>query len=95
MFGSGLQMPELLIILLLVVLLFGARKLPDTARGLGRALRIFKSETKGLNEEDRAAGASSASPAPAQAPKQIPPATSTEPPQPSTTSAPERERDER
>lgn len=40
--------PELLLILLIVVLLFGAKRLPDAARGLGRSLRIFKAETKGL-----------------------------------------------
>ena len=44
---------ELLIILLIVVLLFGAKKLPDTARGLGRSLRIFKAETKGLSDDDK------------------------------------------
>jgi sec-independent protein translocase protein TatA len=43
---------ELLIILLIVVLLFGAKKLPETARGLGRSLRIFKAETKGLTDDD-------------------------------------------
>ncbi|MDQ3485565.1 MAG: Sec-independent protein translocase subunit TatA [Actinomycetota bacterium] len=43
---------ELLLILLVLVLLFGARKLPDLARGTGRALRIFKSETKGLVDDD-------------------------------------------
>ena len=32
---------------LLVVVLFGAKRLPDAARGLGRSLRIFKAETKG------------------------------------------------
>lgn len=37
---------ELLIILLLLVLLFGAKRLPDAARGIGRSLRIFKSEMK-------------------------------------------------
>jgi len=44
--------PEIILILLLVVLLFGAKKLPDTARGLGRSLRIFKAETKGLRDDD-------------------------------------------
>ncbi len=39
-------------ILLIVVLLFGAKKLPELARGSGRALRIFKAETKGLLNED-------------------------------------------
>lgn len=49
---QNLRGPELLIILLIVVLLFGAKKLPETARGLGRSLRIFKAETRGLNEDD-------------------------------------------
>ena len=34
------------------MLLFGASKLPDLARGSGRALRIFKAETKGLMDDD-------------------------------------------
>lgn len=44
--------PEMLLILAVVVLLFGAKKLPELARGSGRALRIFKSETKGLIDDD-------------------------------------------
>jgi sec-independent protein translocase protein TatA len=40
--------PELLILVLVVVLLFGAKRLPDAARSVGRSLRIFKAETKGL-----------------------------------------------
>lgn len=51
---------ELLIILLIVVLLFGAKKLPDTARGLGRSLRIFKAETKGLTDDDKPADSGAA-----------------------------------
>ena len=46
---------EIILILLVVVLLFGAKKLPELARGSGRALRIFKAETKGLMEDDEAA----------------------------------------
>lgn len=42
---------EILLILGVLVLLFGAKKLPELARGSGRALRIFKSETKGLLDE--------------------------------------------
>jgi sec-independent protein translocase protein TatA len=42
---------EILILLVLLVLLFGAKRLPDTARGLGRSLRIFKAETKGLRDD--------------------------------------------
>lgn len=48
----NLRGSEWLILLLLVVLLFGARRLPDAARGIGRSLRIFKAETKGLTESD-------------------------------------------
>lgn len=42
---------EWLIIVALILLLFGAKRLPDAARGLGRSLRIFKAETKGLAED--------------------------------------------
>lgn len=49
--------PEILVILLIVVLLFGAKRLPDTARGLGRSLRIFKAETKGLTDDDASSAA--------------------------------------
>lgn len=35
-----------------VVLLFSAKKLPDMARGLGQSMRIFKAETRGLQEDD-------------------------------------------
>ena len=49
---ANLGPTELLLILAVLVLLFGATKLPDLARGSGRALRIFKAETKGLMDED-------------------------------------------
>jgi len=51
---SNLKGWEWLIIVALILLLFGAKRLPDAARGLGRSLRIFKAETKGLvnNEPD-------------------------------------------
>lgn len=48
----NLGAPELLIIVLIVILLFGAKKLPDLARSTGRSLRIFKAETKGLMNDD-------------------------------------------
>ncbi len=51
-FIAGLGPTELLIILAVLVLLFGASKLPELARGSGRALRIFKAETKGLVDGD-------------------------------------------
>lgn len=43
---------EIILILLVLILLFGARKLPELARGSGRALRIFKAETKGLMDDE-------------------------------------------
>ena len=49
---AGLGPTEILLILLVLVLLFGAKKLPELARGSGRALRIFKAETKGLMDDD-------------------------------------------
>jgi len=51
MFGMP-QGAEWLIILAIVVLVFGAAKLPELARGTGQALRIFKTETKGLRDDD-------------------------------------------
>jgi TatA/E family protein of Tat protein translocase len=43
---------HILILLLVVVILFGAKRLPDSARSLGRSLRIFKSEVKELNKDE-------------------------------------------
>lgn len=54
----NLRWQELLIIVALVVLLFGAKRLPDAARGLGRSLRIFKAETKGMHDDDSNSGSS-------------------------------------
>ena len=66
----NLRWQELLIIVALVLLLFGAKRLPDAARGLGRSLRIFKAETKGLvdGEEDGETSGDAAGGATAQAP---------------------------
>ena len=46
------QGAEWLVILAIVVLVFGAAKLPELARSSGQALRIFKTETKGLRDGD-------------------------------------------
>ena len=43
--------PELLIILVIVLLLFGARRLPEVARGLGTGMREFKDSVSGREEE--------------------------------------------
>ena len=49
---GGLQPWHWLIVIAVFVLLFGAKKLPELARGSGRALRIFKAETKGLMDDE-------------------------------------------
>lgn len=51
MFIQNLRPLEIIIILLVILLLFGAKKLPDLARGVGQSLRIFRAETKALHEE--------------------------------------------
>ena len=45
---GGLSATHWLIVVVVAVLLFGAKKLPDAARSLGRSARIFKAETSGL-----------------------------------------------
>ncbi len=44
--------PELIILLIVLVVLFGAKKLPELARGSGQALRIFKQEMKAHDDGD-------------------------------------------
>lgn len=58
MFGR-LGAPEIILILVVVILLFGAKKLPDMARSLGKSARILKSEAKAMKED----GSSTATPA--------------------------------
>lgn len=49
--GGILREPMFWLVMVVVILLFGAKRLPDVARGVGRSLRIFKAETKGLAEK--------------------------------------------
>jgi len=44
---------HILILLVVVLVLFGAKRLPDSARSLGRSMRIFKSELKELNTDQK------------------------------------------
>jgi sec-independent protein translocase protein TatA len=50
----GLRPPELIAILLIILLLFGAKRLPDTARALGQSLKIFKKSVRDDEDEKRA-----------------------------------------
>jgi sec-independent protein translocase protein TatA len=55
---NGLQPWHVIILVLVVVLLFGAKRLPDAARSIGTSLKIFKAETKDLHgdkDKDEAA----------------------------------------
>ena len=44
---------HILILLLVVLVLFGAKRLPDSARSLGKSMRIFKSEVKEMKQDDK------------------------------------------
>lgn len=51
---GNLKPGEILLIVLVVFLLFGAKRLPDAARGLGRSMRIFKSEVSAMGDDEKA-----------------------------------------
>jgi sec-independent protein translocase protein TatA len=58
---NGLQPWHVIILVLVVVLLFGAKRLPDAARSIGTSLKIFKAETKDLSgDKDSATETASA-----------------------------------
>ena len=46
---------HILILLIVVLVLFGAKRLPESARSLGRSMRIFKSEMKEMTAEEKKA----------------------------------------
>jgi sec-independent protein translocase protein TatA len=47
---GSLGIPELLIILCIIILVFGANRLPEIGRGIGRGIRNFREATKGESE---------------------------------------------
>ncbi|GHJ29543.1 MULTISPECIES: Sec-independent protein translocase subunit TatA [Streptomyces] len=65
MFGR-LGAPEIILILVVVVLLFGAKKLPDMARSLGKSARILKSEAKAMKSDGQQQNAPADPPHPGQ-----------------------------
>jgi sec-independent protein translocase protein TatA len=95
--GALLDRPSLLFILILViVLLFGYKRLPDAARGIGRSLRVFKAETDGLRSDSSTSAPAEtatpvAPPAPIAAPTPVPapaPVQTTPAPAPAQPAAP-------
>ncbi len=44
---------HLIVLVVVIALLFGSKRLPDAARGLGRSMRIFKAEVKEMRDDDR------------------------------------------
>jgi sec-independent protein translocase protein TatA len=64
-------------LVLVVVLLFGAKRLPDAARSIGKSMKIFKAETKDLSG-DRDSHADVEDVEPRQLPKSAPPAADTQ-----------------
>jgi sec-independent protein translocase protein TatA len=51
LFLGGIGGPEIFLILGIVILLFGAKKIPELARGMGKGIREFKDATKEINKE--------------------------------------------
>ncbi len=52
MIGGGIGIPELLIVMVIVLIIFGAGKLPEIGKGLGKGIRNFRKATSGLDEID-------------------------------------------
>ncbi|WEB44640.1 Sec-independent protein translocase subunit TatA [Streptomyces yunnanensis] len=92
MFHNALEPWHLLILVAVVVLVFGSKKLPDTARALGKSMRILKSETKAMKDDDASnEPRPEPGPAPGPGPRTIsgaPGDTPTEPNQPTAPTAP-------
>ena len=51
LFLGNLGMPEIIILALLVLLLFGGRKIPELMKGLGKGIKNFKEGVKGIEDE--------------------------------------------
>ena len=72
-FIEGIGGPELMMIMFIVLLLFGANKLPDLAKGLGKSIREFKKAASGVENEVRRAMEEPEEPLPKKFPSYPPP----------------------
>jgi sec-independent protein translocase protein TatA len=80
MLRNGLEPWHLLVVAIVVILLFGSKKLPEAARGLGKSMRILKSEAKAMKEESNLAESVPAQPTTAHTVAEPPVTAATEPP---------------
>jgi sec-independent protein translocase protein TatA len=84
---------EFVILIGVLVLLFGAKRLPDMARSIGQSARVFKGEMKGMRHDDDPAGKRAEPPAAPAEPAALPPTApssttpASPPPAPPATSA--------
>jgi len=51
MLAFGLGMPEVILVLAVVLILFGAKKLPELARGMGKGIKEFKNATREIQDD--------------------------------------------
>lgn len=75
---------ELVLVVVVLVLLFGAKKLPDMARSVGQSARVFKGEMKGMKADEQPTEAEK----PDETPPALPPATQQAPPEQTATTPP-------
>jgi sec-independent protein translocase protein TatA len=79
MFGTSIERPSTwAVIAIAALVLFGYKRLPEVTRSVGKSLRIFKTEMKGMSSDDETRDAT-ATPAPAPA-EPTPPAVQAAPP---------------
>jgi sec-independent protein translocase protein TatA len=79
MLRNGLEPSHIILVVLVCLLLFGSKRLPDAARGLGKSMRILKAEARAMKNENNSAakendtGATAPEPPPAVTPAEVTP----------------------
>ncbi|BBA98053.1 putative twin arginin translocation complex component [Actinacidiphila reveromycinica] len=73
MLRNGLEPWHLIVVAIVVIVLFGSKKLPEAARGLGKSMRILKSEAKAMKSDDATSAGSTPNPSATPAPDAITP----------------------
>ncbi|MGZ8179627.1 Sec-independent protein translocase subunit TatA [Williamsia sp. SKLECPSW1] len=89
---GAIQPWHIIIVVIVFLILFGSKKLPDAARGLGRSMRIFKSEIKEMQSEGKDDDGKKHEETQDVAPRQIPAPAPTDSTGQPTTSQPDGER---